>query len=59
MKQSIYPIYKPTLITNHIPQNYIIGSKKLLFISLYYYIKEILKKDPFDYIPKTFHIKSL
>lgn len=45
-------------MTNHLPQNSLIGSKKALFHSLRYYYKEIVKTDPFQYIPQTFHIRG-
>lgn len=47
------------MITNHLPRNYSIGSKKNLFKSLFNYFTNVKHRDPFDYIPKTYHIKSL
>ena len=47
------------MITNHLPRNYSIGSKKNLFKSLFSYFTNVKHRDPFDYIPKTYHIKSL
>ena len=46
------------IITNHLPRNYCIGSKKNLFKSLFHYFTHVKHKDPFDYIPKTYHIRS-
>jgi hypothetical protein len=45
-------------MTNHLPRNNSIGSKKNLFKSLYFYYKNIAGKNPFDYIPKTYHLHS-
>ncbi len=42
-------------MTNHLPGNSMIGSKKKLFKSLFQYYS-YLQKDPFDYIPKTYHV---
>lgn len=46
-------------MTNHLPFNNSIGSKKNLFKSLFYYHSHHTHKDPFAYIPKTYHIKSI
>ena len=39
--------YVQDIMTNHIPRNYCIGSKKNLFKSLDYYFREVKRKDPF------------
>ena len=39
--------YSPGMITNHIPQNACIGSKKNLFKSLFTYYSDYLRMDPF------------
>ena len=49
--------YNCSVVTNHIPRNNCIGSKKNLFKSLYNYYKHY-KIDPFEYIPKTYSIKN-
>jgi hypothetical protein len=46
------------IATNHLPRNNSIGSKKNLFKSLFYYYRNIANKNPFDFIPKTYHIRS-
>lgn len=46
------------LVSNHIPLNYYIGSKKLLFKVLHWYYTSIKEADPFLYLPKTYHIPS-
>ena len=46
-------------MTNHLPNNYCIGSKKNLFKSLFYYHKNVTKNDPFGYLPKTYHVRSV
>jgi len=51
-------VFVPDTITNHLPRNYCIGSKKNLFKSLFHYYTRVRNKNPFDYIPKTYHIKS-
>jgi hypothetical protein len=58
VRNSIYEKFKATVVTNHIPQNSLIGSKKALFHSLHHYYKNIVGTDPFQYIPQTFHVKS-
>lgn len=50
--------YEVKIITNHIPNNNVIGSKKNLFKSMFSYYTNRVKKDPFSVIPKTYHIKS-
>jgi tubulin polyglutamylase TTLL1 len=50
-------VYSPDIISNHLPRNYCIGSKKNLFKSLSQYLTR-RKKNPFDFIPRTYHIKS-
>lgn len=57
-KSSIYDKYKATIVTNHIPQNSLIGSKKALFHSLNHYYRNILKVDPFQFIPQTYHVRG-
>ena len=42
---------------NHVDCNFHLGSKKLLFYNMRNYY-ESLKKDVFDYLPITFHIKE-
>lgn len=49
--------YVPDIMTNHLPRNYCIGSKKNLFKSLFHYFTR-KHKNPFDYVPKTYHIRS-
>lgn len=39
--KSIFPKASPNIVTNHIPQNSLIGNKKALFHSLSYYYKYI------------------
>lgn len=51
--------FSPSLISNHLPKNFAIGSKKNLFKSMYSYYKNIKKKNPFEFIPKTYHIQSV
>ena len=46
------------MITNHLPQNSAIGSKKNLFRSLYNYYTDHLKINPFTVIPKSYNVKS-
>lgn len=44
-------------IHNHFERNYFLGNKKALFYSLRkYYL--LINKNPFDYIPLTFHISE-
>lgn len=50
--------YACSLVTNHLPRNSCIGSKKNLFKSLFYFYQDYLKLDPFDFIPKTFNVKG-
>lgn len=45
-------------MTNHLPHNEAIGSKKNLFRSLFLYYKNVARKDPFDFLPKTYHVRS-
>lgn len=42
-------------MSNHIPHNYIIGSKKILFKLLHWYYKHCLGVDPFVTLPQTYH----
>ena len=42
---------------NHFPCNYFLGNKKALFYSLRKYY-ELNGRDPFQYIPTTFHISK-
>jgi len=58
VRSSIYERFKATIVTNHIPQNSLIGSKKALFHSLHHYYKNIVGTDPFQYIPQTFHVRG-
>jgi hypothetical protein len=51
--------FTPDILTNHLPRNYCIGSKKHLFRSLFHYFREVKHKDPFEYIPKTYHLRSV
>ena len=51
--------FSPDILTNHLPNNHCIGSKKNLFKSLHHYHSNITGKDPFLYIPKTYHVKSM
>lgn len=45
------------MIHNHLQNNFHLGNKKALFYNLkVYYFK--MGKNPFDYIPLTFHIKN-
>ena len=44
-------------VYNRLERNYEICSKKRLFFNLVNYYKS-LNKDPFDYIPLTFHVKN-
>lgn len=45
--------YEANIITNHLPGNHAIGSKKNLFRSMFaYYTAQ--NKDPFEYIPQTY-----
>ena len=46
-------------ITNHVPQNSFIGSKKALFYTMEHYYRNIKKVDPFSILPKTYHFKNL
>ena len=46
-------------ITNHVPQNSFIGSKKALFYTMEHYYRTIKKIDPFTILPKTYHFKNL
>lgn len=45
-------------MSNHLPKNHSIGSKKNLFKSLFGYFKDIKNENPFNYIPKTYHLRS-
>jgi hypothetical protein len=47
---------KIQLLTNHIPNNSIIGSKKILFKLMSWYYSEIQKMNPFEVLPHTYHI---
>ena len=42
---------------NHLEYNYFIGNKKAMFYNLKQYY-DLQKKNVFDIIPLTFHIKS-
>jgi tubulin monoglycylase TTLL3/8 len=42
---------------NHLEYNYFIGNKKAMFYNLKQYY-DLQKKDVFDIIPLTYHIKS-
>lgn len=44
-------------IQNHFECNYFLGNKKALFYSMRKYYT-LLKKDPFEFIPLTFHISK-
>jgi len=55
---SPYQSYKPLIMSNHIPQNSIIGSKKVLFMLMSWYYKDVIKKNPFEILPKTYHLKN-
>ena len=44
-------------MSNHLEHNYYIGNKKALFYNLKQYY-DLLKKNVFDIIPLTFHIKN-
>ena len=55
---SIHPKHDPILITNHIPHNFYIASKKVLFLLLNWYYRFIKDTNPFAYLPKTYHIRS-
>lgn len=50
--------YICNIVSNHVPRNSCIGSKKNLFKSLFHYYKDYLKTDPFDFIPKTYNVKG-
>lgn len=50
--------YQPEVMTNHLPFNNSIGTKKNLFKSLFHYHSNHTHKPPFAYIPKSYHIKS-
>ena len=39
--RSTHPKFSSLAVTNHIPQNSLIGNKKALFHSLYYYYKHV------------------
>ena len=45
-------------ITNHVPHNSFIGSKKALFYTMEHYYRNTKKIDPFTVIPRTYHFKS-
>lgn len=51
--------FRPDIMTNHLQNNHCLGSKKNLFKSLLYYHRNITGLDPFSYMPKTYHIRSL
>lgn len=48
---------KPLKIQNHLECNYYLGNKKALFYSMKEYYT-LFGKDPFQYIPLTFHISQ-
>lgn len=50
--------FVPDVMSNHLPRNDSIGSKKNLFRSLFLYYKNVALKDPFDFLPKTYHVRS-
>ena len=45
-------------ITNHIPSNSYIGSKKALFYTMEHYYSKVKRVDPFTILPRTHHFKS-
>jgi hypothetical protein len=45
-------------MTNHIPNNSFIGSKKALFYTMEFYYTHIKNVNPFEILPKTYHIHS-
>ena len=55
---SVHRKIHPKVVTNHIPHNYIIGSKKVLFHLMHWYYQQIKKVDPFIILPKTYNIRS-
>jgi len=46
-----------TKLHNHLQDNYHLSNKKALFYNMREYYNQQLKKDPFDFIPLTFHIQ--
>jgi hypothetical protein len=58
-KTTDYNIDAIQTITNHIPHNSFIGSKKALFYTMENYYRNIKNIDPYTIIPKTYHFKSL
>ena len=54
--KSAYPQVHFRVLTNHIPNNSIIGSKKILFKLMHWYYSEMENIDPFTYLPHTYHI---
>lgn len=44
-------------IHNHLESNFYIGNKKALFYNVKRYM-ELKGRDPFDFMPLTFHIKK-
>lgn len=58
-KKTIDIIENPfkTHMHNHLQCNYFLGNKKALFYSMRKYY-ELLEKNPFDFIPLTFHISQ-
>lgn len=50
--------YFCNILTNHIPGNSCIGSKKNLFKSMLHYYRDYLKTDPFDVIPMTYNVRG-
>jgi hypothetical protein len=44
------------LVTNHIPENYFIGSKKTLFKTMELYYRQVKNIDPYSILPQTYYI---
>ena len=57
-KYSCYPKIEVTKVTNHIPLNCIIGAKRILFRVMLWYYQDLLDRDPFVVIPKTFSFEG-
>ena len=52
-------MYSSSMITNHIPQNSCIGSKKNLLKSLCNYYSSYLNANPFEHMPKSYCVRNV
>jgi hypothetical protein len=56
-KENDSKFYKiPPIVHNHLPNNFLLGNKKALFLNLKRYF-ELKSRNVFEIVPLTFHIK--